>query len=68
MTDEPLRQISLLHGPFEVKHGPNPRILCIWCKKPVALRNARNGIYVLMCTRLICETERPRNHDWQAFR
>jgi hypothetical protein len=54
-------------GPFEVTHGPKPKIICIWCRKPVALRNAPDGVYLLMCSRIICEAERPRNHPFQEF-
>jgi len=50
-----------LRGPFAIKPGPNPRIVCKWCKLHVAVRTAgEDCLNYLICTRPNCMRDRPR--------
>jgi hypothetical protein len=51
-----------LLGPFRIKSGPNPRIVCKWCAKHVAVRSVDDDVLsYLICTRPNCMQSRPAN-------
>lgn len=51
-----------LRGPFAIKSGPNPRIICKWCHKNVAVRSSGvDELNYLICTRPICLRDRPNS-------
>ena len=53
-----------LHGPFEIKPGPNPRIICKWCKLHVAVRTSGvDELNYLICTRPTCVAKRPSSES-----
>lgn len=54
-----------LEGPFKIKPGPIPRILCEWCDRPVSLRSGElNTIHILICTRQECKRTRFQKHPY----
>ena len=51
-----------LRGPFTIRTGPNPRIVCKWCNKHVAVRTSDiDELDYLICTRPSCVRSRPKS-------
>lgn len=47
----PPKVLGECNGNVHVNSGPNPRIICNVCEKPVPLRNTGRGVAILQCTR-----------------